>query len=123
MSSDAIALLVSVLVGVSVASLITWLVSVDTRACEQSYLPPRVPTKAELERDAVMLDDGVRLYCFYCGSTDPFDHICDPDPKKFVRGHTRWLQPPIFAEIRHCQVCGCQLDMCSDTCLNCGNIE
>ena len=63
--------------------------------------------------------EGVSLYCFYCGSTDPFDHICDPDPKKFVRGHTRWLQPPI----RHCQVCGSQLDMCSDNCLNCGNIE
>ena len=60
-----------------------------------------------------------RLYCFYCGSTDPFGHICDPDPKKFVRGHTRRLQPPI----RHCQVCGWQLDMCSDNCLNCGNIE
>ena len=65
----------------------------------------------------------MRMYCFYCGSTDPFDHICDPDPKKFVRGHTRWLQPPIFAEIRYCQACGCQLDMCSDECLNCGNIE
>ena len=63
--------------------------------------------------------EGARLYCFYCGSTDPFDHICDPDPKNFVRGHTGWLQPPI----RHCQVCGWQLDMCSDNCLNCGNIE
>ena len=52
MSSEAIALLVSLLGGVSVAALITWLVSVDTRACEQSYLPPRVPTKAELERDS-----------------------------------------------------------------------
>ena len=67
--------------------------------------------------------EGVRLNCFYCGSTDPFDHICDPDPKNFVRGHTRWLQPPIFAEIRYCQACGCQLDMCSDECINCGNIE
>ena len=52
MSSDAIALLVSVLAGVAIAALITWLVFMDTRACEQSYLPPRVPTKAELEKDA-----------------------------------------------------------------------
>ena len=72
---------------------------------------------------AATVHEGVRLNCFYCGSADPFDHICDPDPKKFVRGHTRWLQPPIFAEIRYCQACGCQLDMCSDECINCGNIE
>ena len=52
MSSDAIALLVSVLAGVAIASLVTWLIFADTRACEQSYLPPRVPTKAELEKDA-----------------------------------------------------------------------
>ena len=52
MSSDTLAVVVSVLGGVVIAAFITWLISVDTRDCEQSYLPPRVPTKAELERDA-----------------------------------------------------------------------
>ena len=52
MSSDTIALLVSLLVGVALTALMFGFVSVDTRACEQSYLPPRVPTKAELEKDA-----------------------------------------------------------------------
>ena len=52
MSSEAIVLLVSVLAGVAIASLVTWLIFAETRACEQSYLPPRVPTKAELEKDA-----------------------------------------------------------------------
>ena len=52
MSSYAVGTLVSLLVSVVIAAFITWLISVDTRDCEQSYLPPRVPTKAELERDA-----------------------------------------------------------------------
>ena len=52
MSSEAIALLVSLLVGVALTVIFVGLIFMDTRACEQSYLPPRVPTKAELEKDA-----------------------------------------------------------------------
>ena len=52
MSSDTLAVVVSVLGGVVIAAFITWPISVDTRNYEQSYLPPRVPTKAELERDS-----------------------------------------------------------------------
>ena len=52
MSGNTIVVTVSVLVGVVITVIFVWLSSVDTRACEQSYLPPRVPTKAELEKDA-----------------------------------------------------------------------
>lgn len=52
MSSDTVAVVVSVLGGVVIAAFITWLIFMDTKACDQAYLPPRVPTKADLERDA-----------------------------------------------------------------------
>ena len=52
MSGNTIVVVVSVLVGLAIAFIFVGLIFADTRACEQSYLPPRVPTKAELEKDA-----------------------------------------------------------------------
>ena len=67
MSGDTVEVVVSVLVGLAIAVVIVGLIFMDTEACDQAYVPPprvpppanswsRVPpkvyTKADLERDA-----------------------------------------------------------------------
>lgn len=48
MSGDAIVVTVSVIGGVAIAAFTTWLIFMDTKACDQAYLPPRYSVQAHL---------------------------------------------------------------------------